>query len=151
MNKNNLPVKIFSQIDEISEDMERLFYHLFCPKGPAKSPPTAKWHPLVDILEAEDRLVIKVELAGVEKNDINISLEKNCLYISGKRKEILPPDVKCYHQMEINYGEFERILPLKDGITKSSIEAKFGNGFLTIIIHNKPRENGKRSIKVDVK
>lgn len=151
MNKNNFPAKIFSQIDDLSEDMERLFYHLFCPKDPAKSLATGKWHPLVDIIETTNKIVIKVELAGVDKNDININLEKNSLCISGKRKEIIPPDVKCYHQMEINYGEFERILPLKEGIEKSSIEAKFGNGFLTIIIHNKLRDNRKKTIKVDVK
>ena len=151
MNKNNAPKNIYSQVDEIAGDMERLFYHLFCPKDSARSASTRKWHPLVDIIEAEDKIIIKVDLAGVEKNDINISLDRNCLTISGTRKEIVPPQVKCYHQMEINYGEFERILPLKQGVEKNSIEAKFGNGFLTIIIHDKPGGNRKRNVKVDVK
>jgi len=151
MNKDTVPKNIYTQVDEIAADMERLFYHLFCPKDPAKSLATRKWHPLVDIIETEGKMVIKVDLAGVEKSDINISLDKNCLKISGSRKEVLPPNVKCYHQMEINYGEFERVLPVKPGTEKSSIEAKFGNGFLTIIVHDKPGENKKRNIKVDVK
>ena len=149
--KDDTPKDLYGQVDEIANDMERLFYHLFCPKDPAKSLATKKWHPLADIIETDDKIIIKLELAGVNKSDINISLEKNHLVITGCRKEILPTNVKCYHQMEINYGEFERILPLKPGIAKSSIEAKFGNGFLTIIVQNKSGENNKKTIKVDVK
>jgi HSP20 family protein len=149
--KSDTPKKHPGRSNNIANDMERLFYDLFCPKNPAKSLAIHNWHPLADIIETEDKIIIKLELAGVDKNDINITLENNHLVISGVRKEILPPKIKCYHQMEINYGEFERILPLMQGTDRSSIEAKFGNGILTIIVRNKPERNSIKSVKVEVK
>jgi HSP20 family protein len=141
---------LYGQMDEIANDMERLFYHLFCPKDPARSVATRKWHPLTDIIETEDRIIIKLELAGVEKDNISITLDKDRLTISGCRKETLPPNIKGYHQMEINYGEFERVLPLKQGTGKASISATFGNGFLTITIDTTKTGGSKKSVPVDI-
>jgi len=139
-----------SQMDEIANDMERLFYHLFCPKDFGKTLATKKWHPWTDVIETEDNIVIKLELAGVGKEDINITIKHNCLIITGRRNDVLPPKILSYHQMEINYGEFERTIPLQPGTEKSAIEAKFGNGFLTIIINKKRPSNPKINIQVDV-
>ncbi len=142
---------LYNQMDEIANDMERLFYHLFCPKDPAKSLATKKWHPLTDVIETESKLVIKLELAGVDKKDISILLREHCLVITGRRREIVPPKIKSYHQMEVNYGEFERTVHLTPGTAKSAIEAKFGNGFLTIIVDTKRRRPSTKKVHVEIK
>jgi HSP20 family protein len=149
--KDEASKNLSEQMDEIANDMERLFYHLFCPKDPGRSLATKKWHPLTDIIETDDRIIIKLELAGVDKKDIEITVNKGFLIVRGCRREVLPPDVKGYHQMEINYGNFERTLPLKPGTDKSAIEAKFGEGFLTIIIDTRQRRSSKKTVKVDIR
>ncbi len=149
--KDETSKDLYDEMDEIANDMERLFYHLFCPKNPAKSLATKKWHPLTDIIETEDRIIIKLELAGVEKEDISLTMERNFLVLRGRRREILPDSIKGYHQMEINYGEFERILPLKPDTTKATIKAKFGNGILTITVDTKHPGTMKDNTHVDIK
>ena len=149
--KDETSKDLYDEMDEIANDMERLFYHLFCPKNPVKSLATKKWHPPTDIIETEDRIIIKLELAGVEKEDISLTIERNFLVVRGRRREILPDSIKGYHQMEINHGDFERILPLKPGTTKSAIEAKFGNGFLTITVDTKRPGTMKDNTHVDIK
>ncbi len=135
--KDEASKDLSEQMDEIANDMERLFYHLFCPKDPVRSFATSKWHPLTDIIETDEKILIKLELAGVDKKDIDITIDKNRLIISGCRRETLPPDIKGYHQMEINYGGFERVLPLKPGTNKSAIRATFGDGLPMITIDPK--------------
>jgi len=129
---------VFKQMDVIASEMENLFYHLFSPKHPVKSVSQHHWSPLTDVYETADRLIVKMELAGVKQEDIAISLENNCLVIRGVRQEKAPQGVISYHQMEINYGPFERALHLRPGVRQEDIGAHFEDGFLTISITKQP-------------
>ncbi|MBI5194440.1 MAG: Hsp20/alpha crystallin family protein [Nitrospirae bacterium] len=133
MPRNNL----FDDLDNIHWEMERLFHSLFNPKHPFHLLADRRWRPLTDMYEVDDELMIKVEIPGVHKDDISITLEDRLLVIRGTRNI---PEQKCsivYHQMEINYGEFERVLMLPAGYDTEKIKAELKDkeGFLYITIN----------------
>ena len=134
---------VFKQMDVIASEMENLFYHLFSPGTPAKTVCKHHWSPLSDVYETAGTLIIKLELAGVKREDLGIALEAGRLVIRGVRQEAPPPEIISYHQMEINYGCFERVFHLRPGIRQEDITASFDDGFLTISIEKEPRPKDK--------
>ena len=92
----------------------------------------AHWVPNTDVYSTDNGLVIKVELAGMRSEHLEITVEGNRLRISGNR-----PDgcraAKCnFLVMEINYGPFESELEVPPGYDLSQAKAAYLNGFLRI-------------------
>ena len=75
---------------------------------------------------------MKVELAGVSVEDIEIDIQGNCLYIAGCRKDRSCAVGMSYHQMEITYSRFEKSLEFPAAIEGARIEHNFDNGILII-------------------
>jgi len=97
--------------------------------GPASE---ARWAPNTDVYAADDGIVIKVELAGIRREDLEITVEGSRLLINGLR-----PDgcraAKCrFLMMEVNYGHFESIIEMPPGYDLSKARASYQNGFLRI-------------------
>ncbi|CAN2040583.1 HSP20 family protein [Candidatus Magnetomoraceae bacterium gMMP-15] len=90
------------------------------------------WKPQMDIYENPSDIIILVELAGVNKDDLQLEVNHKALKISGQRKGMMCRGNLKYHLAEIQYGYFERILYLPSPIDSESVEAKFNNGFLQI-------------------
>lgn len=96
--------------------------------------PDIHWIPPVDIYEFVDRFVILVEVPGVSKEDIEITLKDGFLKIVGVRKEIYNENRVKIHQMEINYGYFERIIELGN-VDHRNIKADLRDGILVITVY----------------
>lgn len=139
MARNN----IFDELDSLHWEMERLFHSLFNPKHPFHLLAERRWRPLTDMYEVDGEIVIKVELPGVKKEDISLTLEDRHLIIHGSRDNPLQKGGVVYHQMEINYGEFERILMLPQAIEADRIKAELKEGFLYITIKMEMRPEGE--------
>ncbi len=90
--------------------------------------------PNTDVYVTEDGLVIKVELAGIGKEDVVVAAEGNHLTISGTRPDGCRGNAgKCkFHVMEINYGPFESVIELPPGYDVRHAKAIYQNGFLRI-------------------
>jgi len=108
-------------------------YYVHRPEGGRReSAGSNHWIPNTDVYITEENLVIKVELAGMHREDLELSLEGNRLVISGHR-----PDgsrtAKCkFLVMEINYGHFECVIEVPEGYEVSEAKAAYQNGFLEI-------------------
>lgn len=102
------------------------------------------WVPITDIFAREDDLVIRCELAGVSKGDVEISLSDGRLTISGERTGAPEegPDVS-YYVRERRYGPFRRSINLPEGIDSDRIEATMVDGLLEIVIEGgvEPQEH----------
>ncbi len=108
----------------------------------------AHWVPNTDVYATDNGLVIKVELAGMRSEHLEITVEGNRLRISGNR-----PDgcraAKCnFLVMEINYGPFESVLELPAGYDLSQAKAAYLNGFLRIDVPLAARQS--KSAKVPI-
>jgi len=104
----------------------------------------ANWVPNTDVYSTEMGLVIKVELAGMRREDLELTIEGNRLRISGQRPdECRPPKCK-FLIMEINYGSFESIIELPAGYDLAQAKATYQNGFLRIDVPVLARSSSKK-------
>jgi HSP20 family protein len=92
------------------------------------------WIPTTDIFARGDDLVIRCELAGVERDDIDITLSGGVLTISGERRSGLNEEELTYYTRERSFGHFRRSISLPDGIDGSRVNATFEEGLLEISI-----------------
>src|SRR2546421_5735876 len=90
------------------------------------------WVPNTDVYATEGSLVIKVELAGMRKEDLELTVEGNRLRISGQRPDGCRAPKCTFLVMEINYGAFESIIEVPAGYDLSQAEASYQNGFLRV-------------------
>jgi HSP20 family protein len=92
----------------------------------------AHWVPNTDVYTTDSGLVIKVELAGMRSNDLEITVEGSRLRINGTRPDGCRAAKASFLVMEINYGPFESVLELPHGYDLSQAKAAYLNGFLRI-------------------
>jgi len=92
----------------------------------------AHWVPNTDVYATDNGLVVKVELAGMRSDNLEITVESNRLRISGTRPDGCRAPKCNFLVMEINYGAFERVLELPPGYDLSQAKAAYLNGFLRI-------------------
>ena len=106
------------------------------------------WRPPVDIYETTDGFILKVELAGVEKEEIAVEVKDTVLTLKGERH--VDPKVKeeHYYRKERSFGKFRRSFTLQEPIKPEQVKASFKNGVLTIEV---PRPATKKAKQVTVK
>ena len=102
------------------------------------------WNPAMDILESKDEYIIRAELAGFKKDDINVELKDGTLTVSGERKpEELPEGVQ-YRSVERVNGKFVRSVILPKTVNQDGIQANYKDGVLEIHVPKaekaKPRQ-----------
>ncbi|MEQ1604526.1 MAG: Hsp20/alpha crystallin family protein [Pyrinomonadaceae bacterium] len=90
------------------------------------------WYPAADVYQTPEGWVVKVELAGVSPEDIQIDIQGNVLYVAGCRKDRSCATGVSYQQMEIAYSSFEKTLRFPAAIDGASVEHQFENGLLII-------------------
>ena len=92
----------------------------------------SSWTPNTDVYLTEQGLVVKVELAGMRREDLELTVEGNQLRISGQRQDCCRGGGCKFVLMEINYGPFESVIELPPGFDLSSAKASYQNGFLRV-------------------
>lgn len=90
------------------------------------------WSPNTDVYVTDGGLVIKVELAGMRKEDLELTVEGRQLRISGVRRDCCREPQCKFVVMEINFGPFETVLELPPGYDLSNARASYTNGFLRV-------------------
>ena len=105
----------------------------------------ARWVPNTDVYATDGGLVIKVELAGMRSENLEINVEGNRLRISGTRPDGCRAPQCNFIVMEINYGAFETVLELPEGYDLSLAKAAYLNGFLRIDVPAARNARGKGS------
>lgn len=108
------------------------------------------WRPPVDIYQATEGYILKVELAGVEKEDVSVEVKDNVLTLQGER--LLDPQVKDeqYYRKERTFGKFQRSFTLQESIKPEQVKASFKNGVLKIVVPRPTKEKAKQvTVKID--
>ncbi len=124
----------------LRSDMERFFGNM-----PQWRKPSAvfekAWKPLCDVYECADHFTVVVELAWVDEEKVEVTLHGRVLSIRGHRKKFRPPDMSNTYMLEINSGDFERVLELPTDIDADATRAIYRKGLLEIILPKLKREN----------
>jgi HSP20 family protein len=105
----------------------------------------ADWVPAVDVFETEQHeLVVKAELPGIKREDIDLKVENNVLTIRGERKRDAEIKQDAYQRVERTYGAFARSFTLPSTVNPEAVKAEFKDGVLTIVLpareEAKPRQ-----------
>jgi len=106
--------------------------------------------PVVDIVERENDYNIKIELPGVDKKDVKITIQNDILTIKGEKKQESEKKGENYHRVERCYGSFQRSFTLPTSVASDKIDASYENGVLTLRIP-KLEEAKPKEIEVNVK
>lgn len=132
------------------DDMDRWFDRFFrFPLMRAFETEPFDFGPAVDMYETDTEVVVKAELPGVNKDDIDLSVEDDVLRLSGESRHEEQVNEEGYHRRELRYGSFRRVVPLPAAVKQHEIAASFDNGILTI---RAPKAEEKaRGKKVEIK
>jgi HSP20 family protein len=117
-------------------------------RGAQRREEASRFVPAVDLYEDENALVFEMELPGLKAEDVDISLEKNVLTVTGERKLIRDDKGEGYSHTERRWGRFERSFRLADTLDTTAAEAEMNDGVLTVRLQKKAEEQPRKiSIK----
>jgi HSP20 family protein len=140
----------FRMIEDLQEEMNRLFdLSLF---GPSRSTGLFEgaWSPAIDMHESGENILVKADLPGMNKDDIEVYVQNNTLVIKGKKEEEKEFSEDGYVRKERFYGNFHRAIPLPAEVDTNNVKATYKNGVLELVF-NKKEEAKAKQIKVEVK
>ena len=106
------------------------------------------WLPSIDLYEEKDALVLKAELPGMKKEDIDISLQGDVLTLSGERKEEETFDKAETYRSERFLGKFQRSLTLPVTVSADKVQASYKDGILTVTL---PKAEEAKPKQIEVK
>lgn len=111
---------------------------------------TKNWYPAMDLVEEKDRLVLRLELPGIDPKAVEINLQGNLLTIQGERKEESEIEDGTILKRERRVGTFQRTLQLPYGVQSDKVKASYDKGVMTISLPKLEAQIG-RQIPVEVK
>ncbi len=119
------------------------------PQGENEALSAASFAPPVDIYEDENKLVLKLEVPGINQNDLDIQVENRTLTVRGERKFEKEEKQENFHRVEHRYGTFARTFTLPSTVDPESITASYDAGVLRLELQKKAQAK-PRQIKVNV-
>lgn len=151
------PTEITSRVEDIEHWMERFmddmwrrpFPSLFGRDRWLPIRPLSMRMPSIDVYEEKDSVVVKAELPGMKKEDIEVNLAEETLTIKGEKKEDTEVKEDDYYRRERSYGSFSRSVGLPCEVKGDAIKASFKDGVLEIRMP-KTEEAKKKSISVKI-
>ena len=124
-----------------TSDMDRFFDEFF--RTPRMSTWSA-WTPAADLYETNDEFVLEMEMPGFHKDDLQVTVERGILTVSGQRREQEREENVTYHVRERSYDRFSRSFSLPQSVNADHVDAEYNNGILRVrlpkLAEAKPRQ-----------
>jgi HSP20 family protein len=136
----------FREVMVLQNRMNSLFREMNEPEGALT---TASFVPAVDIYEDSKKVVLKLEVPGIEEKDLDVRVENNTLTVKGERKFEKEEKEENFHRIERRYGSFFRSFTLPSTVDTEHIGASYTAGVLKLELMKKPEAQPKQ-IKVNV-
>jgi HSP20 family protein len=119
----------------MAESVERYFRMMAAVRG--ARPSERIWRPAADVYRTHDGWIVKVDLAGVSVDDLEITIRGATLHLAGCRRDTSFAESVSYHQLEITYSRFEKLLRFPGSIEGASLMRDYRDGLL--ILHLRSR------------
>jgi HSP20 family protein len=135
----------FTLMKRFGEEMDRLFEDVGLNRGWLNSigRDLGMWTPQVEMFEREGELVVRADLPGLTKDDVNVELSDGGITIEGERREEKSEKREGFYRNERHYGKFYRRLPLPEGVDVQDANATFRDGVLEITMSAPKRKESK--------
>jgi len=101
------------------------------------------WCPAADVYRTESGWIVKVDLAGIQPSDIEITIDGSVLRISGSRRDGICGEGVYHYQLEITYSRFEKMIQFPRSIEHASIERDYRDGLLILRLREEQEEGHK--------
>lgn len=137
-----------SNLFGMQREMNKMFDNFFNGTDQGEDYALTAWSPAVDIAEHDDEFTVKVELPGVSKDEVKITLESNILTIRGEKKQQKETKKENYHRVERSYGSFQRSFTMPATVKTDKIDASFRDGILNIKL---PKAEEAKPKQIEVK
>lgn len=124
------PKQPFTEIETIREQLDKVFD----PRATTRDNSEAIWMPALELADAGDNFVLKVQLPGIDPKDIDVQVTREAISISGERRYENTDEKSGYVRSEFRYGKFHRVLPLPAHIQNDSVQAEYKDGILTLTL-----------------
>jgi len=131
------------KMDKLMDDVRERFDHRQLEKERA-----ALWQPVTDAFETGDNYVVQVELAGLDREQINLEIKDHELWVYGERRMLKDVHGSRYQILERSYGPFARRFLLPKKADPEQVQASFVNGLLTVTIGKVPAQETRQRIFV---
>ena len=136
----------FWNMERLHDEIDRLFDRPFGRWGGMGR--FEGWMPSVDVCEDKDNVIVKAELPGAKKEEIQVSVADGILHLSGERKHESEYEGKDSYQSERYFGRFERDIALPTGVDAGKIQANYKDGVLTVTC---PKTEDAKRKQIEVK
>jgi HSP20 family protein len=136
----------FREFSPLEDRVHRLFREAAV-AGRDESLAASSFAPAVDVYEDEHTVRLKIEVPGIDENDIDVRLENNTLTVHGERKIEKEEKEENYRRVERQYGSFTRSFTLPTTVDSEKVSARYDQGVLQIALHKKAEAKPKQ-IKV---
>lgn len=141
------------ELEDMRKDMDRLFEEFFSPIARRRrgwlKPEMGVIVPNIEMYDRKNEIVVKAELPGVAKEDIDLTITKDSLTLKGETKKEEEIKEENYYAAEISYGSFTRTIALPAEVDSEKAKASFKNGVLEVVLPK--REEAKpKEIKIEV-
>ncbi|HUY20622.1 MAG TPA: Hsp20/alpha crystallin family protein [Candidatus Binataceae bacterium] len=134
------------EMERFRENVDDLFDRFL---GRPAAATAAAHGPALESFVEDDKLVVRVDLPGIDPEQVEVTVSGNVLTIKGRREERREDTQRDFIHREIGYGSFERSLPLPRGVKTEAIAAAYRNGVLELIIPM-PKETTPRKVAVEI-
>lgn len=138
------PFDPFAELRRLQDEMAQLF-----DSSLTRSAFDGGFMPALDVFEDKDNVIVKADLPGLTKDDVEITLQDDVLTLRGEKKQEKEVKEENYHRVERVYGSFNRSVSLPVAVDANKVEATFKDGVLRITLP-KAEEAKPKQIKVKV-
>ncbi len=125
----------------------RFFDRFFDDFGLPELSDDKQWLPTIDVSETDDHVIVRAEVPGMDKKDINITMSDGLLTIQGEKKQEKEEEKENYRFVERRYGSFSRSLRIPNGVDADKIDASYKDGVLKVAI---PKSEPEKSRKIEI-
>src|SRR5580704_1370888 len=136
----------FREVASLRNSVNSLFRDM---NGDSEPVAAASFVPAVDIYEDEKKVVLKLEVPGIEEKDLDVRVENHTLTVKGERKLEKEEKEENFHRIERRYGSFYRAFTLPNTVDTESVAASYNAGVLKLELKKKAEAQPKQ-IKVTV-
>ncbi|TAJ80745.1 MAG: Hsp20/alpha crystallin family protein [Gallionellaceae bacterium] len=126
----------FRELEEVSTRLNRIFGRAPSPDSSQDLLAIADWLPSTDVSETDSEYLIKVEIPGVNKEDVKVFVQDGLLTMQGERKMDKEEKGKKFHRIERSYGRFVRSFRIPDDADENTVKAEFKDGMLNVKLSN---------------
>jgi HSP20 family protein len=132
----------FNVFQRFNQQMDRMFGDIGSGREWRSARPgsTSLWAPQIEAFQRGDQFIVRADLPGLKKDDVEIEVTDKAITLRGERKEEHEENREGFYRTERSYGSFYREIPLPEGAITESAKANFKDGVLELTVQAPPRE-----------